>query len=165
MSALDVLLVMFELAEPAEQDEVLTALGVPLSAADEHDPESVGKVHRYRDDTLLEALRRCGRELGVPPTVAAYEHWRISKPERLPSSSPFMRFGGWRRALARAGFSADAIAAHLDEGRERSRESLRRTGVRYARPSNHQRCSRETGETSSRPSSTAASEPTAAKLT
>jgi hypothetical protein len=94
----------------------------------------VGKVHRYREDSLREAVTRCAADLGHVPLVIEYEHWRQRELELakargeelfLPSDSPYRRrWGGWEQALLHFGFTPAAIADRLEPGRERSNESL-----------------------------------------
>lgn len=94
----------------------------------------VGKPHRYREATLKEILGRCADDLGHPPLVIEFEHWRYRELELaqakgeelfLPSSSPYRRrWGSWDKALAALGFSAEEIEARFEPGRERSSQSL-----------------------------------------
>lgn len=87
----------------------------------------VGKVHRYREETLREALLRCARDLGHVPLVIEYEHWRQRELELakargeelwLPSDSPYRRrWGTWEDALLHFGFAPEAIAERLEPGR------------------------------------------------
>ncbi len=95
----------------------------------------VGKVHRYREETLRDTLRRCARDLGHPPLVIEFEHWRQRELELakargeelfLPSDSPYRRrWGSWETALAEAGgFSLDAIADRLEPGRVVGNDNL-----------------------------------------
>jgi hypothetical protein len=96
----------------------------------------VGKIQRYREATLRETLVRCAEDLGRPPLVIEYEHWRQREIELakaggdelfLPSSSPFRRiWGSWDNALIECGFAPEEVEARLESGRERSDEALRR---------------------------------------
>jgi hypothetical protein len=96
----------------------------------------VGKVHRYREQTLREAIARCARDLGHVPLVIEFEHWRQRELELakargeelwLPSDSPYRRrWGSWEEALLHCGFTPEAIAERLEPGRERSDQSLKR---------------------------------------
>jgi hypothetical protein len=88
----------------------------------------VGKVHRYREETLRLTLERCARDLGHVPLVIEFEHWRRREFELakargeqvfLPSDSPYRRrWGTWERALLHFGFAPEAIAERLEPGRE-----------------------------------------------
>jgi hypothetical protein len=51
---------------------------------------------------MLEAVRACGRDLGVTvPSAAKYESWRASRGLGAPTVAQFRsRFGSWRKALA-----------------------------------------------------------------
>jgi len=96
----------------------------------------LGKVHHYRAETLGEALKKCADDLGHVPLVIEYEHWRQREIELakaqgqdlfLPSDSPFRRrWGSWESALRHFGFAPEAIAARLEPGLQRSRDSLTR---------------------------------------
>lgn len=96
----------------------------------------VGKVHRYREETLRATLERCARDLGHVPLVIEFEHWRQRELELakargeelfLPSDSPYRRrWGSWEDALLHFGFTPEAVAERLEPGRERSNQSLRR---------------------------------------
>jgi hypothetical protein len=76
----------------------------------------LGKVWRYTDQSLADALGRCAAELGRAPMVGEYEWWRRRELElatargddahHLPSPRPFRsRFGTWEAALKHHGFS------------------------------------------------------------
>ena len=94
----------------------------------------LGKVHRYREDTLRETLERCAADLGRPPLVIEFELWRQRETELakacgeelfLPSDSPYRRrFGTWENALLHFGFTPEAVAERLEPSRTRSNESL-----------------------------------------
>ncbi len=94
----------------------------------------MGKVHRYREDTLEETLERCVADLGHVPLVIEFKHWRQREIELakaqgrdlfLPSDSPYRRrWGSWEQALLHFGFTPEAIAERLEPGRSRSNESL-----------------------------------------
>ncbi len=96
----------------------------------------VGKVHRYREDTLRETLERCAGDLGHVPLIIEFEHWRRRELELakargeelfLPSDSPYRRrWGSWDKALLALGFSAEEVYARLEPGRDASNESLKR---------------------------------------
>jgi hypothetical protein len=86
----------------------------------------VGKVHRYREETLRETMMRCAEFLGHPPLVAEFEAWRYRELElakargeesALPSDSPYRtRFGTWERALLHFGFSQEEIDGAVEAG-------------------------------------------------
>jgi len=95
----------------------------------------VGKVHRYRDQTLRETLERCAAYVGHPPLVAEFESWRYREIElakaqgesiAIPSGSPYrLRFGSWEAALRHFGFTqADIDQAH-EAGAARALAQLR----------------------------------------
>ena len=96
----------------------------------------VGKVHRYRDETLRETLLACSEFLGYPPLVAEFEAWRYRELElakargeeiSLPSASPYRsRFGGWEKALLHYGFSQEDIDGAHEAGLERSIAATKR---------------------------------------
>ena len=96
----------------------------------------VGKVHRYREDTLKATLEKCAADLGHVPLVIEFEHWRQREMELakaqgqelfLPSDSPYRRrWGSWEDALLHFGFTPEAVKERLEPGRERSAESLAR---------------------------------------
>lgn len=94
----------------------------------------VAKVDRYSEGTLRDTLMRCVRELGRPPLVEEFAEWRQRELARtraqevvLPSDSPYRRrYGSWERALLHFGFDAEAVAARLVPGRERSTAGARR---------------------------------------
>jgi hypothetical protein len=96
----------------------------------------LGKVHRYREDTLRVTLERCAADLGHVPLVIEFELWRQREVELakargeelfLPSDSPYRRrWGSWENALLHFGFTPEAIAERLEPGRERSNDSLAR---------------------------------------
>jgi hypothetical protein len=88
----------------------------------------VGKVHRYREETLRLTLERCARDLGHVPLVIEFEHWRRRELELakargeqlfLPSDSPYRRrWGTWEEALIHFGFPPEEIAERLEPGRK-----------------------------------------------
>jgi hypothetical protein len=96
----------------------------------------VGKVQRYREETLREAIAKCARDLGRVPLIVEFEHWRQREMELakaqgqqlfLPSDSPYRRrWGSWENALLHFGYTPEAIAERLEPGQERSAASLRR---------------------------------------
>lgn len=78
-----------------------------------------GKVHRYREETLRETLKRCAAYVGHVPLVVEFDLWRnrelqLAKAQgqdiALPSSGPYRsRHGTWAAALLHFGFSQDEI--------------------------------------------------------
>jgi hypothetical protein len=96
----------------------------------------LGKVHRYREETLRATLERCAADLGHVPLVIEFELWRQREVELakargeemfLPSDSPYRRrWGSWEQALLHFGFTPEALAERFEAGRERSNDSLTR---------------------------------------
>ncbi len=92
----------------------------------------VGKVDRYTDETLEKTLRRAVAALGHVPMADEFDKWRkkVIKESRarsivIPSSSPYRsRFGSWRNALLRFGYSEDEIEARLAVMREKTKKNL-----------------------------------------
>jgi hypothetical protein len=105
----------------------------------------VGKVHRYREETLRETVQRCAADIGHVPLVIEFEHWRQREIELakaqgvelfLPSDSPYRRrWGSWEQALLHLGFTPEAIANRLEPGQQKSNESL--THFHFVRPTAH----------------------------
>jgi hypothetical protein len=114
----------------------LSDVTTPLKIEARFRSRLIGKVHRYREETLRETLEHCARDLGHVPLVIEFELWRQREIELakargedvfLPSDSPYRRrWGGWEAALRHFGFEPDDIEARLEPGRERSSESLQR---------------------------------------
>lgn len=114
----------------------LSEVETPLKIEARFRSRLMGKVHRYREETLRETLERCARDLGHVPLVIEFEHWRQRELEMakargeelfLPSDSPYRRrWGTWEAALRHFGFEPEEIEARLEPGRERSNESLAR---------------------------------------
>lgn len=114
----------------------LSAVTTPAKIEARFRSRLVGKVHRYREETLREALEKCARDIGHVPLVIEFEHWRQREIELakaqgqelfLPSDSPYRRrWGSWENALLHFGFTSEAIAERLEPGLERSRDSLSR---------------------------------------
>ncbi len=121
----------------------LAAVTTPRKIEARFRSRRVGKVHRYREQTLKETLERCAADLGHVPLVIEFERWRQREVELakaqgkelfLPSDSPYRRrWGSWERALLHFGFTTEAIAERLEPGRQQSNESLER--FQFARPS------------------------------
>ena len=85
----------------------------------------LGKIWRYRDETLAETLGRCVAELGHIPQVAEFEWWRQRQLElaaaegndalHLPTASPYRRrWGSWQQALLQLGYAEKSVAARLE---------------------------------------------------
>jgi hypothetical protein len=85
----------------------------------------MGKVWRYTDDTLRDALMRAAEYWDRPPSVAEFEWWREQEQRRLqatgdtdpylPSTSPYRkRWGTWEAALLHFGFSREDVALRLE---------------------------------------------------
>jgi hypothetical protein len=61
---------------------------------------------RHSDDELVAALRQAALELPSPMGYHAFKDWGVAQADGLSRPGPqvvALRFGGWRRALARAG--------------------------------------------------------------
>jgi Homing endonuclease associated repeat len=111
----------------AKQALELAAVDTPRRIEARFRGRLVGKVHRYREQTLRETLERCARDLGHVPLVIEFEHWRRRELELakargeelwLPSDSPYRRrFGTWETALLYFGFTPEAVAERLEPGR------------------------------------------------
>jgi hypothetical protein len=114
----------------------LSDVATPLKIEARFRAKRVGKVHRYRDETLREVVERCAADLGHPPLVIEFELWRQREHElakargeelHLPSDSPYRRrWGGWEQALIALGFSEAEVLGRLEPGRESSNASLTR---------------------------------------
>ncbi|MGA2469941.1 MAG: hypothetical protein ABSG64_04550 [Solirubrobacteraceae bacterium] len=85
----------------------------------------VGKVWRYTEGTMRDAIVRATEHWGRPPSVAEYEWWRERELElarntgeeepHLPSSNPFRkRWGTWEAALLHFGYTPEAVALRLE---------------------------------------------------
>ena len=95
----------------------------------------VGKVHRYREEALREAIMRCAEFVGHPPLVVEFEMWRQRELElaqaqgqaiALPSSSPYRnRYGTWERALLHFGFTQEDIDGAHEASEAQAVENLR----------------------------------------
>jgi len=112
----------------------LAEVATPLKIEARFRSRLVGKVHRYREDTLRETLERCARDLGHVPLIIEFEHWRQRELELaktrgeelfLPSDSPYRRrWGSWDKALLALGFAEEDVYARLEAGRQASNDSL-----------------------------------------
>jgi hypothetical protein len=85
----------------------------------------LGKVWRYTDDTLRDALLRAAEHWGRPPSVAEFEWWRENELRlaqatgdgemQLPTSSPYRkRWVTWEAALLAHGFQPEEVALRLE---------------------------------------------------
>jgi hypothetical protein len=96
----------------------------------------VGKVHRYREETLGETLKRCAEFVGHAPLVVEFEAWRFREIElakargeeiALPSDSPYRtRYGTWEKALLNFGFSKADIDGAREATEAEATERLRK---------------------------------------
>ncbi len=87
----------------------------------------VGKVWRYSEQALEEALRRCVADIGQVPQVAQFDWWRQRELEKaaaaatelhLPSATPYRRrWKTWEAALLHFGFTSDEVAERLERQR------------------------------------------------
>jgi hypothetical protein len=85
----------------------------------------VNAKHMVADSKILDGLRRLGTELGgPPPTYSQFSKW----PQRPCSAGTvYMRFGGWLRALAAAGFDTrEPTRAELMDTLERAWRQIER---------------------------------------
>jgi HNH endonuclease len=95
----------------------------------------VGKVHRYREETLRETLARCAAYVGHVPLVVEFDLWRNRELElakaqgqdiSLPSSGPYRsRYGTWAKALLHFGFSQDEIDVAHEEAQAKALDNVR----------------------------------------
>jgi hypothetical protein len=85
----------------------------------------LGKIWRYTDEALGEALSRCASELGRAPQVAEFSWWRQRELElarargddwlHLPSPVPYRnRWGSWEKALEHFGYDREAATRRFD---------------------------------------------------
>ena len=119
----------------------LSATQTPLKIEARFRARLLGKVHRYRDEKLEEAMMNCAEALGHAPLVVEFTLWRQRELELakargeelfLPSDSPYRRrWGSWENVLRHFGFSEDEIAGRLEHGREVCGRTL--TGARYTK--------------------------------
>lgn len=84
----------------------------------------LGKVWRYDEDDLRDALARATGHYGYPPTTTEFDWWRerefelaraTGQPEpQLPSVSPYRRkYKEWELALLHFGYSQEAVERRL----------------------------------------------------
>jgi Homing endonuclease associated repeat len=112
----------------------LTDVATPLRIEARFRAKRVGKVHRYRDETLREIVHRCAADLGHPPLVIEFELWRQREHElaqargeelHLPSDSPYRRrWGTWEAALLALGFDEADVLGRLEPGRATGNANL-----------------------------------------
>lgn len=84
----------------------------------------LGKVWRYNEDSLRDAMMRAAEHWQRPPSVAEFEWWRerelelakaAGRESDLPSSSPYRkRWGTWEAALLHFGFTPEQVALRLE---------------------------------------------------
>ena len=84
----------------------------------------VGKVGRYREETLRETLEQCVEALGHIPLLIDYELWRQKEIELakaqgrelfIPSDSPYRRrYSSWEKALLHFGYPEAEVKARLE---------------------------------------------------
>lgn len=86
----------------------------------------VGKIWRYTDAALGDALRSCEAYYGRPPSVPEFEHWRDRELElaraagnntlQLPSPTPYRRrWGTWEKALLHFGYTMEEAAQRFQQ--------------------------------------------------
>lgn len=91
----------------------------------------MGKVWRYGEETMRDALLQAAEHWGHPPTVAEFEWWRTRQIEiakasgadtpHLPSTGPYRkRWGTWEGALLHFGFTPEQVAERLESGQRRA---------------------------------------------
>jgi hypothetical protein len=130
LAELNAVIRYFSTWRAAKEALELSAVTTPRKIEARFRARLVGKVHRYREDTLRETLQRCAADLGHVPLIIEFEHWRQRETELakaqgrdlfLPSDSPYRRrWQSWEAALLHFGFTPEAIAERLEPGRERS---------------------------------------------
>jgi hypothetical protein len=84
----------------------------------------LGKIWRYREDTLVDTMRQCVEAIGHVPQVAEFDWWRQQQLDlarargdelHLPSASPYRkRWGTWEAALRHFGYTAGQIDGRFD---------------------------------------------------
>lgn len=84
----------------------------------------LGKIWRYTDASLQEAITKCVAGIGHVPQVAEFEYWRQRELElakaqgqelHLPSVTPYRRrWQTWEKALSSFGYSVDEINGRLE---------------------------------------------------
>jgi Homing endonuclease associated repeat len=112
----------------------LSDVATPLQIEARFRAKRLGKVHRFREQTLREVVERCACDLGHVPLVEEFGLWRQREHElakargeelHLPSDSPYRRrWGTWERALLHFGFPEEEVLARLETGREAGNANL-----------------------------------------
>jgi len=105
----------------------------------------LGKVWKYTDASLAETMGRCASELGRPPRVAEFVHWREREMQlakargedaHIPSPNAYRkRWRYWDAGLLALGYSEAAVAERLDETRSPTRPVTRSPTSSVASPS------------------------------
>lgn len=121
----------------AKEALALTETTTPFKIEARFRARMVGKVGRYREETLRATLEQCVKELGHIPLLIDYELWREKELELahaqgrelfLPSSSPYRRrYGSWEQALIHFGYPEDEVKARLEPSLEKNRARLSAT--------------------------------------
>jgi hypothetical protein len=111
-----------------------SSISTPLKINARFRRRMVGKVGRYREETLRTTLEECATALGRVPLVIDFKVWRQKEIELakaqgkelfLPSDSPYRRrWGSWEKALLHFGFTPEEIEARLEPTRGRAIETL-----------------------------------------
>lgn len=107
--------------EALELSEVTTARRIQAR----FDSRRLGKVWKYTEETLRDALARCVEHYGHVPQVAEFEWWRDRELElaraqgndilHLPSATPYRkRWKTWEGALLHFGYAQHEIDRRLE---------------------------------------------------
>lgn len=110
--------------EALELSEVTT----PRRIQARFDSRRLGKVWRYTEASLGEALARCVEHYGRPPQVAEFTWWRDRELElaraqgndtiHIPSATPYRkRWKTWEAALLHFGYTSTEIEQRFDPTR------------------------------------------------
>lgn len=86
----------------------------------------VGKVWRFTEATLRDAMAQAVEYYGRPPLVSEYDWWRDRALElalaegndalHIPSATPYRRrWGTWEAALLHFGYTSDQLAERLEQ--------------------------------------------------
>lgn len=84
----------------------------------------LGRIQRFTDDNLRDAVTRAAEHFGYPPSTTEFTWWRERELElakvagqtnyHVPSTGPFRRrFGDWEAALLHFGYSPEELAKRL----------------------------------------------------